>query len=90
MALLEIVKTRIGVYYSDVNKDTEIQSIIDGAILYFKGAGWNINPSAPTSLEIEAITLYVKMAQSTDPQLLTNHPVLISFIAQSRCKQDEI
>lgn len=90
MALLEKVKPRIGVFYSEANKDNEIQTMINGAISYFKGAGWNISTSAPSDLAVEAVTLYCKMAQSTDPSLLTNHPVLISFIAQARGGKDEI
>lgn len=84
MALLNDVKPRLGVFYSEANKDAEIQSMINGAVEYFKGAGWNIDPTSPTPLAIEAVVLYCKMAQSTDPSQLTNHPVLISFIAQSR------
>lgn len=86
MALLDDVKPRLGVFYSDANKDNEIQGMINGALDFFSGAGWNIDPSAPTPLAIEAIILYCKMAQSTDPSQLTNHPVLISFIAQGRVK----
>lgn len=82
MALLKDVKPRIGVYYSDANKDLEVQSMIDGAVAYFKGAGWDV--TVPSPLSLEAVVLYCKMAQSTDPSLLTNHPVLISFIAQGR------
>ena len=82
MALLEIVKIRLGVFYSEANKDSEVQQMIDGATAYFKGAGWDI--STPSPLSTEAIVLYCKMAQNTDPTLLTNHPVLISFIAQNR------
>ena len=82
MALIDQVKPRLGVFYSDANKDAEIQSMIDGATLYFKGAGWDI--SAPDALAVEAVTLYCKMAQSTDPAQLTTHPVLLSFIAQGR------
>ncbi len=84
MTLLEKVKPRLGVYYSETNKDNEIQSMIDGAVEYFKGAGWEINPALPSNLAVEAVILYCKMAQSTDPAQLTNHPVLTSFIAQSR------
>lgn len=80
MALLDDVKRRLGVFYSEANKDAEVQSMIDGAIDYFKGAGWKINSSSPSSLAKEAIILYCKMAQSTDPLLLTNHPVLVSMI----------
>lgn len=86
MTLLNKVKPRLGVFYSETNKDNEIQSMIDGAVAYFKGAGWNIDSTAPSSLAVEAVTLYCKMAQSTDPSLLANHPVLISFIAQSRAE----
>lgn len=82
MTLLSDVKPRLGVFYSDANKDAEIQRMIDGAVLYFKGAGWDI--STPDALAVEAVVLYCKMAQSTDPALLTNHPVLLSFVAQGR------
>ena len=84
MTLLEKVKPRLGVFYSEANKDSEIQSMINGAIEYFKGAGWEISPTSPSNLAVEATVLSCKMAQSTDPSQLTNHPVLISFIAQSR------
>lgn len=82
MALIDSVKRRLGVFYSDANKDAEVQGMIDGATAYFKNAGWDI--SVPDAVAVEAVTLYCKMAQSTDPELLTNHPVLISFIAQGR------
>lgn len=90
MTLLEEVRPRIGVYYSEANKDKEVSSMINGALAYFKGAGWVIDTEAPSDLAIEAVALYCKMAQSTDPSLLTNHPVLISFIAQSRGGSNEI
>jgi hypothetical protein len=58
--------------------------MIDGAVAYFTGAGWNIDSASPSALAVEAVILYCKMAQSTDPAALTNHPVLISYIAQGR------
>lgn len=82
MGLLDDVKIRLGVFYSEANKDAEIMQMISGAESYFKGAGWDV--STPSALSTEAIVLYCKMAQSTDPSQLTNHPVLISFIAQNR------
>lgn len=88
MTLLEKVKPRIGVFYSEENKDNEIQSMIDGALEYFKGAGWTIDPSSPTNLAVEAITLYCKMASPTSAFQLTNHPVLTSMIAQGRSGKD--
>ena len=45
MALLEKVKPRLGIFYSDPNKDNEVQLMINGAIEYFKGAGWEIDPA---------------------------------------------
>ena len=86
MALIDKVKPRIGVFYSDNTKDAEVQSMIDGAVGYFKGAGWNIDPALPSATAVEAVILYCKMAQSTDPAALTNHPVLISFAAQGRAE----
>ena len=82
MTLLESVKLRLGVFYSETAKDFEVLQMIDAAQQYFKGAGWDV--TVPSPLSTEAIVLYCKMAQSTDPTLLTNHPVLISFIAQNR------
>lgn len=82
MALIDDIKPRIGVFYSDGAKDAEVQGMIDSAILYFKGAGWDI--TTPDALAIEAVALYCKMAQSTDPAQMTNHPVLLAFIAQGR------
>ena len=84
MALIDDVKPRIGIYYSDFAKDVEVQGIIDGAISYYSGAGWIIDPLSYTPTAVEAIVLYCKMAMSSDPALMTNHPVLIAFIAQNR------
>lgn len=84
MALIDSVRPRIGVFYSDEVKDAEIQSMIDGAVAYLQGAGWKIDPAAPSPVAVEAVILYCKMAQSTEPAQLTNHPVLISYIAQGR------
>lgn len=84
MTLLELVKPRIGVFYAESGKDAEVKQMIDGAVAYFKGAGWEIDPASPKPTAVEAVILYCKMAQSTDPALLTNHPVLLSFVAQGR------
>lgn len=90
MALIDKVKPRIGVFYSDTNKDAEVQSIIDGAVAYFSGAGWSIDSASPSPTAVEAVVLYCKMAQSTDPATLTNHPVLISFLAQGRVEVPDV
>ena len=90
MTLLDTVKRRLGVFYSETNKDTEIQGMVDSAITYFKGAGWNISaPDNVSPTAVEAIVLFCKMAQSTDAADFINHPVLISFIAQGRAEITE-
>lgn len=88
--LLDEIRPRIGVFYTDPEKDKEIQSRINGAIGYFGGAGWKIDPDAPTPLAVEAIELYCKMSQSTDPAVLINHPVLVSFVSQGRSGRDKV
>ena len=80
--MLESVKQALGIYYSDAQKDAEVQGIIDAAALYFAGAGWDI--STPDALAVQAVVLYCKMAQSSDPSAFINHPVLINFISQGR------
>ena len=80
--MLEAVKQALGIYYSDAKKDADVQRMIDGAALYFKNAGWDI--STPDAVAVEAVALYCKMAQSTDPSAFINHPVLINFISQGR------
>lgn len=85
--MLNNVKPRLGIYYSDTNKDNEILQMTDAALTYFNGAGWEISHSDPSPLAIEAVTLFVKMAQSTDPKDLYNHPVLTSMIAQGRAEK---
>lgn len=82
MALIDLIKARLPGYQD--HRDIEIQSMINEAISYFKGAGWAIDPLSPTPLAVGAITLHCKMAQSTDPKDLVHHPVLISYIAQAR------
>lgn len=41
MTLLGIIKPRLGIFYSEENKDREILSMVNGAIQYLKGAGWD-------------------------------------------------
>lgn len=89
MTLLEQVKPRMGVFYSTPEKDAEVQGMIDAAIGYFQGAGWAVGP-APSPIAVEAVALFCKMAQSTDPGAMTNHPVLLSFIAQGRLEPKEV
>lgn len=89
MELLDKVKPKLGVFYTDPVKDAEVSGMIEAATLYFKGAGWDIGEN-PSDLAVEAVALFCKMAQSTDPAQLTNHPVLISFVAQGRAANDGV
>lgn len=89
MALIDAVKPRIGVFYSEAVKNAEVQGMIDASIEYFKNAGWDVGET-PSALAIDAIVLYCKMAQSTDPMLMTNHPVLMSYIAQGRAVVEDV
>ena len=90
MTLLDTVKRRLGVFYSETNKDAEIQGMINAAVEYFKGAGWNISAADTSPTAVEAIVLFCKMAQSTEVADFTNHPVLISFIAQGRAEEEAV
>lgn len=88
VGLRDQVKPRIGVFYSTPPKDAEVDGMIAGAAELFKGGGWDIMAN-PSPLAIEALVLYCKMAQSTDPGALINHPVMISFIALGRSAPKE-
>ena len=86
MALLDTVKTRLGVFYSEANKDAEIQGMINGALHFLKGAGWNIDPASPSDSAIDAITIYCKMSQSTDPSDFKINDMLVALTAQGRAE----
>lgn len=86
---LEDVKPRLGIFYSTPEKDREVSQMVASAEAYFKGAGWDV-ASTPGALAVEAVATWCKMAQSTDPSLLTNHPVLLSFIVQGRSWRDSV
>lgn len=64
MALLNAVKPRLGIYYSEENKDKEVQQMINGAIEYFKGAGWNFTALLPDleAKETGLETLYEELS----------------------------
>ncbi|MPM44574.1 hypothetical protein SDC9_91253 [bioreactor metagenome] len=84
MALLDKVKRRLGISYSDPEKNKEINDMIDEARQFFKGAGWDIETTPNQSAAAGAVILYCKMAQSTDPAQLIHHPVMVAFIVQGR------
>lgn len=41
MSILRTVKQRLGIYYSEPAKDSEVKQMLSGAVSYFKGAGWD-------------------------------------------------
>ena len=56
MALLDVVRQRMGIYYSDANKDAEIQQLIDEAKADLISSGWPENEMAEGSEEGMAVT----------------------------------
>lgn len=87
MAILDKIKQKLGIYYSEANKDAEVTGIIEGAKAFLKGAGWptaDLTADNETPLAVEAIGIYAKMAINTDPSELRINPVLVAMIAQAR------
>ena len=87
MAILNDVKTALGIFYSEANKDSEISNIIAGAKAFLINAGW---PSADLAADAEtpeakqAIIIYAKQAVNTDPTEMKMNPMLVAMIAQAR------
>lgn len=87
MAILDKIKNKLGIYYSEANKDAEITDIINGAKAFLESAGWpaaDLAENTEKPLAIEAISIYAKMAINTDPAEMRMNPVLLSMIAQAR------
>lgn len=55
MPLLAAIKPRLGVYYTDEVKDSELRQLINGAVAYFKGAGWDLTSLLSTLEEQQAL-----------------------------------
>ena len=87
MAILTDVKQALGIFYSEENKDAEINGIIAGAKAFLVGAGWpssDLADDAESDLAKQAIIIYAKMAVNTDPTEMRMNPVLVAMIAQAR------
>ena len=87
MAILTDVKQALGIFYSEENKDAEINGIIAGAKAFLIGAGWpssDLADDAETDMAKQAIIIYAKMAVNTDPAEYKMNPVLVAMIAQAR------
>ena len=87
MAILNDVKQALGIFYSETNKDAEIEGIIAGAKAFFINAGWpsaDLVQDAESALAKQAIITYAKMAVNTDPVEMKMNPVLVGMILQAR------
>lgn len=87
MALLDTVKQALGIYYTERNKDAEIQNIIDFAKDYLLSAGVpsaDLTEGSENPLAVQAIIIQAKMAVNTDPVEMRINPYLVSIIAQLR------
>ena len=87
MAILNDVKQALGIFYSEANKDAEIEGIIAGAKAFFISAGWpsaDLADDAESALAKQAIITYAKMAVNTDPTEMKMNPVLVGLILQAR------
>jgi len=90
--LLNLVKSRLGIFYSDTAKDAEISQMISGATAFLKNAGVPdeaLTTGAELPEAIEAIIIYCKMAMITDAEEMKLNPVLTALIAQMRIVEDE-
>ena len=87
MAILNDVKQALGIFYSEANKDAEVEGIIAGAKAFFINAGWpsaDLADDAESALAKQAIITYAKMAVNTDPVEMKWNPVLVGMILQAR------
>jgi hypothetical protein len=66
--------------------------MIDGAVAYLRGAGWDIWPwyeHVPPAA-VDAIVHYCKMSMSTDPGAFRNSEMLIALAAQGRASDAQV
>ena len=87
MALLNDVKQSLGIFYSEINKDLEIQNIISGAKAFLQSAGVpssDLAEDAESDLAKQMIIIYAKQAYNTDPVEMKMNPMLVAMIAQAR------
>lgn len=87
MAILDDVKPRIGIFYTEITKDAEITNLIAGAKSYLLNAGWpsaDLTAGAETDLAREAIIIYCKQGQNTDPDAMNNNSILTAMVLQAR------
>lgn len=81
--ILNIVKYRIGVLYSDTARDETVQGMIDACKQYLRNAGVG-ERALETPLAVEACVLWCKLSEATTPGDFTGHPALVSMAVQLR------
>ena len=87
MAILNDVKQALGIFYTEANKDYEINNIISGAKDFLRKSGWpseDLADDAETPTAKQAIIIWAKMSVNTDPVEMKMNPVLVALIAQAR------
>lgn len=92
MAILNSVKQALGVYYSELSKDEELNDIIRGAKSFLEAGGWpsdDLQQDSESPLAVQAIIIYAKMAMNTDPTEMRMNPILVSLIAQARLARED-
>lgn len=65
MALIDIVRQRMGIYYSDTTKDAEIQQLIDEAKADLVSSGWpeaEMEAGSEKEMAITAICVHCQLA----------------------------
>ena len=81
--VLNIVKYRAGVLYSDPAMDLVFQSMIQSCRQYLRNAGvaeYNLE----TALAVDAYALWCKMQMGSDIKEFCNHPMLVNLVCQLR------
>lgn len=86
--ILNIVKFRNGVFYSNELIDNDFQTMIDECKEYILNAGVTQGQLDSSPLAITAYCLWCKILRSQTPQELTTNPTLISCICQIRNKPE--
>jgi hypothetical protein len=85
MSILEKVKLRLGITYTDPLKDMELQSIIDGCIADMRASGVPFE-KVLSPLAVENIIIYVRQQLDTNAQ--TINPVYLSNIIKLRANYE--
>lgn len=88
--ILDKVKQRLGIAYSDPIKDAEITQMIAGAKAVMISGGWGIdelviNEESPEA--VEAIVIWCKQAQNLDSAEMDINPIFRALVANARARE---